>query len=329
MLASRVGFLEFIRIAMDDSASPTSGYVIKVSSLSVNFSQEYSIKEYSEKGIDATVYNLSGTNLSISFSTPLKNIEFGAYKLIEKSISQYEERTSVSPTTFSIYASYYGTLHGCVVSEVTIESDEGGPIIVSFEILARYLDHTTKMLAQDNNYLYMDLPTTRNFMFYDIYLRMAPSYWNFHLPDISEFSCYMKSFSLKIANNTQVNWTLAAQVDIPDALLPQSIVAPKDITIGGRKIEGTITYTMPHNDLLGFYKVLQNNTPLILSVSDTLLQGNPTYLTFEVNHPIFTLPEKPNEVGILQQTVSFVGARSQLDSDFNSAIYYSHIFEDS
>lgn len=325
MLASRVGFLEFIRIAMDESASPTIGYVIKVSNLNVNFEQKPVTKSYSEKGIDTTVYNLSGTRLSISFSSPLKDLEVGLYKLIEKCLSQYEERTSVSPTTFSIYTSYYGTLHGCVVQSFSISAEEGGPINISFEIVARYLDHTTKNLNQFNH-LYMDLPATRNFMFYDIFLTMSPTYTNFHLPDISEFSCYMKGFSLDVTNDVQINWTLAEQTDIPSTLLPQSIVAPKDITIGSRTISGGIVYTMPYNDLLGFYKVLQNSTPLIFEIFDTFTVGHPSYMTIEVNNPIFTLPERPNDIGILQQTASFVGARSQTDTDYNSALYYTHLY---
>ena len=37
MLASRVGFLEFIRIAIDETASPTVGYLVKVANFNVSF----------------------------------------------------------------------------------------------------------------------------------------------------------------------------------------------------------------------------------------------------------------------------------------------------
>jgi len=323
MLASRVGFLEFIRVAMNETASSTNGYLLRVANLNVTFEQSPVIKEYSEKGIDATVYNLNGTRLSIGFSSPLNDEDEGLYHLIIKCFSQYEERDSVSPTTFSIHTSYYGTLHGCVVESIEIEVEDGGPINVTFQIVARYLDFTTRDIQQLEDG-YQNFSSTRNFMFYDVFLDMSPTYVNFNLPTLSDFSKYMKVYNLSINNNMQMNWTLAEQTDIPDTLLPQSLVAPKDITIGGRNVEGSIAYIMPYNDLLGFYKVLQNSTPLELRIFDSFDDSLETYLTIDVNNPIFELPDRPNDIGVLQQTASFIGARSSTDSGFSSAISYSY-----
>jgi len=325
MTASRAGFLEFVRFAEDESASPTNGYCIKVSDFKVDFEQNAKFKDYSEKGVDTTVYTLSGTSLSASFSSPLKEIEVGLYKLLAIGLAQFNERTSVAPTTFSLYSTYYGTLHGCVIEEISIDANEGGPIDINFTLSARYLDFTTREITQ-LSLGFLDLPETRTFMFYDISLAMDPSYVNFNMPSLADFSSYIKTFSLKITNVIQVNWTLAEQTDISSNLSPQNIVAPKDITMGGRTVEGNIGYIMPHTDLFGFFKVLQNVGPLEFIVFDSL-GGDGTYMTIDINNPVFLLPDRANEIGVLQQTASFRGLRSQVATGYSGAINYSHRYE--
>lgn len=322
LVPSRVGFLEHIRMADDESASPTNGYLIAASAFNVSLRQNANFKDYSEKGIDTTVYTLSGTQVEATLSAPLKTEEVGIYKLLDKVFSQFNERTSVSPTTFSIHSSYYGTLHGCVVKGVTIESKGTGPIDVSFDIAARYLDFSTRATQQLDSYL--DLPLGRVLTFYDAKVTMSPSYANFNLPELEDFSSYMQDFSISISNNVQVNWTLAEQDDISDTLSPQNLLAPKDITIGGREISGSIGYIMSYNELFGFYKVLQNTTSLNFAVYDALGLPAPALMEISINNPVFLPPNRPNNIGVLQQVIEFRGVRSEESATYHDAVAYSY-----
>ena len=327
---SRIGAMEYVQFIFPDAteADPdnTDTYDVRVIDFTVDFIQGVNYKEYVEKGIDSTVYTLGGTTVTATLSAIFNSKDFGIYKLIDFALQSFEDREAIQPATFQVFSSYYGKLHDCVVESIDISMDESGPIAISVNIVARYIDYTEREIDRITSG-YKDMEEARNFMFFDSIFDFTFYSEEYHWP--VDLSAAMNGFSLNITNEILKTWTLDVNTDaeiVDTELLPQKITAAKYLAIGGREISGSLSYLMPHDDLYGFFKVLGTGGPLQFFIEDTL-NGDTEYMHMVIDEAVFNIPSKPIMIATLTQTTEFRAIRP-INSEYYDAISYDYIDEE-
>jgi len=322
---ARTGFKEVVVINDPVSWPITTAnkdYPVRCSDFSITPSQAVTVPELIQGGVDRTAFQIDqrtvegGMNFPLVAlvgaastvgtppSSPFTGVDPGVDLIFTHAITNANDVDTLYET-FEIGSSYHGIFKNCMINDIGIAGEEGGPINISTTVWPTHIqgDETDDLVptqgeAPDE---YFDLPEVEVIMFYNVLINggepISIGTWSLE-------PCLIRSFNINVANNLIRNFTYC------------NTESAHDITHGLREVSGDFTFQIDYdqtNNPAGgrfprFADIMSKGG--VTQYPEMMFQmgggdaGNYVY-TITVRNPVFAATNQPISVGVLTQTVSF------------------------
>jgi len=335
-LPARTGFKEVVDVGTTVTypiTSPTNP--LRCSDVSITPQQAVALPDLIQGGVDRTAYQIAQRIIEGGLTFPLvanvgsastvgtppgsttdfTTVDDGVDTIFANAISNANDISTLY-NTFEVGTTYHGIFKNCMINDVGIAGEEGGPITISTTVWPTHIggDVSGETATEgDAPSDFFDLEEVEVIMFYNVRINsgsdIAIGSWSLD-PDL------IRSFNLNVANNLMRNFTY------------NQSESAHDITFGLRQVSGDFTFQInwdttnnPSGGRFPRFADIMSKAAGVPQMTFECGGGSVpgfTY-TFAVQNPVFEATNQPISVGVLTQTVNFYAVADA--SDY--AILYS------
>lgn len=323
---ARTGFKELIDIRAENGFASWPITVpenpLRCSDFSITPSQPVATPELIQGGVDRTAYQIDARVVEGSVAFPLvakvgsaatvgtppgstadfSTVDPGVDLIFTNAITNANLATTLYDV-FEVGSTYHGVFKNCMVNDIGIAGEEGGPINISTTIWPTHIsgDYDDDSIETEGDYPtdYFNLDEVEVIMFYNVRINGGNS---ITIGDWSLAPCLIRSFNVNVANNLIRNFTYC------------NYEWAHDITFGLREVTGDFTFQIDWNQVNNptggrfprFADIMSKASgvpELTFEMGGGAVIGY-TY-TITVRNPIFEAANQPISVGVLTQTVNY------------------------